>query len=126
MWDNLRLRRRSTRNDRRQVSHSAFLPIVAARIRSSATMLRRLLSHSDRMLLSIRVAFPFSDRDDLPMNDPDSSARTDALTKLKDAQQMIEEGRAELVNAPQKILTAQKLIDESAAVLRETWKRREG
>jgi|GEM_PF-5302368 hypothetical protein len=60
------------------------------------------------------------------MNDPDSSARTDALTKLKDAQQMIEEGRAELVDATQKILTAQKLIDESATVLRETWKRREG
>jgi exonuclease VII small subunit len=46
--------------------------------------------------------------------------RRDALTQLKKAQQMIEEGRKELAAANQKIRVAQKLINESADALRDT------
>ena len=46
--------------------------------------------------------------------------RSDALTQLKKAQQMIAEGRKELAAANKKITLAQKLIDESADALRDT------
>ena len=46
--------------------------------------------------------------------------RADALDQLKEAQQMIAEGRKELAAANKKIATAQKLIDASADALRDT------
>jgi hypothetical protein len=45
--------------------------------------------------------------------------RWDALTQLKRAQHMIEEGRKELAAAHEKIRLAQELIDQSAEMLRE-------
>ncbi|HET6883809.1 MAG TPA: hypothetical protein VFI31_26890 [Pirellulales bacterium] len=50
----------------------------------------------------------------------DADIRRDALTQLKKAQHMIEEGRNELAAAHEKISVAQKLIDESAETLRDT------
>jgi hypothetical protein len=50
----------------------------------------------------------------------ESAIRKDALTQLKKAQQMIEEGRKELAAANEKISLAQQLIDESADALRDT------
>jgi exonuclease VII small subunit len=44
--------------------------------------------------------------------------RGDALAQLKQAQQMIKEGRKELAAATEKIRVAQKLIDQSADALR--------
>jgi hypothetical protein len=58
------------------------------------------------------------------MNNDDRKARSAALVKLRKAQRMIEDGRAELVAAQKKIESAQQMIDESAAVLRDTWSRR--
>ena len=46
--------------------------------------------------------------------------RADALSQLKQAQQMIAEGRKELADANKKIAAAQKLIDASADALRDT------
>lgn len=46
-------------------------------------------------------------------------ARADALSQLKRAQHMIEEGRKELAAAHEKIRLAQELIDQSADMLRE-------
>jgi len=45
--------------------------------------------------------------------------RTDALAQLQKAQLMIAEGRKELAAANKKISVAQKLIDASAAILRQ-------
>jgi hypothetical protein len=46
--------------------------------------------------------------------------RADALAQLKQAQQMIAEGRKELAAANKKIAAAQKLIDASADAIRDT------
>jgi hypothetical protein len=48
-------------------------------------------------------------------------ARADALAQLKEAQEIIREGRMELAAANEKIAHAQQLIDESASILRKTW-----
>jgi hypothetical protein len=45
--------------------------------------------------------------------------RADALSRLRQAQHMIEEGRKELAAAHEKIRMAQELIDQSAEALRE-------
>lgn len=45
--------------------------------------------------------------------------RADALSQLRRAQHMIEEGRKELAAAHEKIRLAQDLIDQSAEMLRE-------
>jgi hypothetical protein len=58
------------------------------------------------------------------MTPDDANDRKTALAKLRRAQRMIAEGRAELSAAHKKIEAAQKAIDESAAVLRATWSRR--
>ena len=52
------------------------------------------------------------------MNNTDE-VRGVALAQLKQAQQMIEEGRKELAAAHEKIRMAQELIDRSADMLRE-------
>ena len=52
--------------------------------------------------------------------DNSTQIRTDALAQLKQAQQMIAEGRKELAAANKKIAAAQKLIDASADALRDT------
>jgi hypothetical protein len=49
--------------------------------------------------------------------------RPTALAKLKAAQKMIASGRAELAAATKKIRDAQRMIDESAQELRETFHR---
>jgi len=46
--------------------------------------------------------------------------RADALTQLKEAQQMLQDGKSQLVIAQQQIERAQQLIDQSAEVLRAT------
>lgn len=46
--------------------------------------------------------------------------RKDAFSQLKKAQRMIEQGRAELAAAHEKISAAQELIDQSAEDLRNT------
>ena len=51
------------------------------------------------------------------MNNTDE-VRGVALSQLKQAQQMIEEGRKELAAAHEKIRVAQELIDQSAELLR--------
>jgi hypothetical protein len=58
------------------------------------------------------------------MDTVDDKARLGALAKLRRAQRMISEGRNELAAAQTKIKLAQQMIDESAAVLRDTWTRR--
>jgi hypothetical protein len=50
-----------------------------------------------------------------------NQARADALAQLKEAQEIIRQGRAELAAANEKIAQAQRLIDESANTLRDTW-----
>lgn len=50
--------------------------------------------------------------------DTTNEIRADALTQLKRAQHMIEEGRKELAAALDKIRDAQELIDQSAETLR--------
>ena len=50
--------------------------------------------------------------------DTTNEIRADALTQLKRAQHMIEEGRKELAAALDKIRDAQELIDQSAEMLR--------
>ena len=45
--------------------------------------------------------------------------RADALSQLRRAQHMIEEGRKELAAAHEKIRLAQELIDQSAELLRD-------
>ena len=47
-----------------------------------------------------------------------NQSRVDAIAQLQEAQQMIQEGRDELVAANKKIAKAQKLIDDSATILR--------
>ncbi len=47
--------------------------------------------------------------------------RAEALAQLKAADELIREGRKELAAANKKIARAQRLIDESATILRESW-----
>jgi hypothetical protein len=47
--------------------------------------------------------------------------RLNALRQLKAATQMLAEGRNELSRAHAKIKRAQRIIDQSAQALRETW-----
>ena len=54
-------------------------------------------------------------------NDSGRQKRTDALAQFRDAQKMLTEGRADLIKAEEKIERAQKLIERSANVIRETW-----
>jgi flagellin-specific chaperone FliS len=57
------------------------------------------------------------------LKNADQNAPTAALKRLTKANRMIE-GRAELESANRKIAKAQAIIDECAAVLRDTWGRR--
>lgn len=50
--------------------------------------------------------------------DNTNDVRVVALAQLKQAQQMIEDGRNELAAAHEKIKVAQELIDQSAELLR--------
>ena len=47
-----------------------------------------------------------------------NKVRVDAIAQLQEAQKMIQEGRLELVAANKKIAKAQRLIDDSATILR--------
>jgi hypothetical protein len=53
-----------------------------------------------------------------------SPKRTDALAQLKIAKRMLSEGESELGRAQAKIKRARELIEQSADLLRETWKER--
>jgi hypothetical protein len=50
-----------------------------------------------------------------------NQARVDALAQLKEGDGIIREGRKELAAANTKIAQPQRLIDESANILRGTW-----
>jgi hypothetical protein len=53
-------------------------------------------------------------------NNNKKTTRTNAIAQLHRANKMLQDGRRELAAANKKIEQAQKLIDESARILRET------
>jgi flagellin-specific chaperone FliS len=55
------------------------------------------------------------------MANTQNQARSGALAQLKAADELIREGRQELAAANKKIAKAQRLIDESATILRDSW-----
>jgi hypothetical protein len=55
------------------------------------------------------------------MANTQNQARADALAQLKEALEIIRQGRAELAATNEKIAHAQQLVDESATILRNTW-----
>jgi hypothetical protein len=55
-----------------------------------------------------------------------NQARADALAQLKEALEIIRQGKVELAATKEKIAQAQRLVDESANILRDTWDTEKG
>jgi hypothetical protein len=54
-------------------------------------------------------------------HDVSEQKRSEALAQFKTAQKMLTEGRTDLITAQEKIEQAQRLIEHSSNVIRQTW-----